>query len=68
MVNWLHCLMLTAKAYSTSDNTHSWKQAMNGYFARECWYAACVEVETLEKIKAWEVNERKVNMNVVSST
>ena len=68
VVNWLHPLMLAAKTASTSGDNPNWKQAMNGPFADEYWDAACVEVETLEKMKAWEVVEREVNMNVLSST
>ena len=60
--------MLAAKTASTDGDNPNWKQAMNGPFADEYWDAACVEVETLEKMKAWEVVEREVNMNVLSST
>ena len=41
---------------------------MNGPFADEYWAAACDEVETLEKINAWEVVEIEVGMNVLCST
>lgn len=41
---------------------------MNGPFADAYWGAACAEVETLEKINAWEVVEREINMNILSST
>ena len=40
---------------------------MNGPFVDEYWDAACAEVEMLEKMKAWEVVERELNMNVLSS-
>ena len=52
VVNWLHPLILAAKTASTDGDNPNWKQAMNGPFADEYWDAACVEVETLEKIKA----------------
>ena len=68
VVNWLHPLMLAAKTASTSGDNTNWKQAMNGLFADEYWEAACTEVETLERMKAWEVVEREVTMNVLSST
>ena len=32
------------------------------------WEAVCTEVETLEKMKAWDAVEREVSMNVLSST
>ena len=44
--------MLAAKTASTSGDTPNWKQAMNGPFADKYWDTACVEVETLENMKA----------------
>ena len=41
---------------------------MDGIFVDEYWDTAYVEVETLEKMKAWEVIECEVNMNVLLST
>ena len=41
---------------------------MHGPFADEYWKAACTEVETLEKMKAWDIVGREVSMNVLSST
>ena len=40
---------------------------MNGPFDDEYWEAACTEVETLDKMKAWDVAEREVSMNGLSS-
>ena len=60
--------MLVAKTASTSEDTSKWKQAMNDPFADDYWDAACVKIETLENMKAWEVVEHEVNMNVLSST
>ncbi len=41
---------------------------MNGPFLAEYWQAACVEVETLEEMDAWDVVEREPEMNVLPST
>ena len=41
---------------------------MNGPFSEEYWEAACVEVETLEKMKAWNVVEHETTMSVLFST
>ena len=68
VVNWLHPLMLAAKSRGSDADNPNWNQAMNGPFADEYWEAACTEVETLEKMDAWDVVERKVGMNVLSST
>ena len=68
VVDWLHPLMLAAKTAASADDSPNWRQAMNGPFADEYWEAACTEVETLENMKAWEVVEREVTMNVLSST
>ena len=69
VVNWLHPLMLQVrlKGKNDPDNTNWW-QAMNGPFAAEYWEAACVEVETLEKMDAWSVVDRTDDMNVLPST
>ena len=41
---------------------------MNGPFTEEYWEAVCIEIETLEKIDAWDVVERLPEMNVLPST
>ena len=41
---------------------------MNGPFSREYWEAACIKIETLEKMDAWSVEERTPEMNVLPST
>ena len=56
-VKWLHPLMLAAKSLGTQADNPNWMQAMNGPFAEEYWEAACIEVETLEKMEAWDVVE-----------
>ena len=67
-INWLHPLMLAAKARGSDVDTPDWWTAMNGEFAQEYWEAACLEVETLEKMDAWTVVERTPEMNVLPST
>ena len=41
---------------------------MNGPFAEEYWEAACIEIETLEDMDAWEVVKCIPEMNVLPST
>ena len=52
---WVHPLMLQAKAEASKEDNPTWWQAMNGPFSAEYWQAACVEVETLEEMDAWEI-------------
>lgn len=65
---WIHPLMLQAKAAASKEDNLNWWQAMNGPFSEEYWKAACVEVETLESMEAWDVVEREDRMNVLPST
>ena len=67
-VKWLHPLMLAAKSLGTQADNPNWMQAMNGPFAEEYWEAACIEVETLEKMEAWDVVEQEPGMNILPST
>ena len=67
VVNWLRPLILAAKANKTDWDNPNWNQAMNGQFSEEYWEAACTEVQTLEKIDAWEVVQRELGMNGLSS-
>lgn len=68
VVNWLHPLMLSAKSGASKADNPNWWQAMNGPFAEEYWKAACIEVETLEKMDSWTVMDRTDDMNVLPST
>jgi hypothetical protein len=68
VTSWLHPLMLHAKSSASKDDNPTWWQAMNGPFAEEFWKAACVEVETLEKMDSWTVVDRTDDMNVLPST
>ena len=52
VVNWLHPLMLQAKTRSNAEDNPDWLKAMNGPFAQEYWEAACIEIETLERMEA----------------
>ena len=68
MVNYANPLVLAAKTTASSADNPTWDQAMKGPFAEEYWRAAEVEVETLERIKAWTVVEREAGMNVLPGT
>ena len=68
MVTYVNPLVLAAKTTASSADNPTWDQAMKGPFAEEYWRAAEVEVETLEKIKAWTVVEREDGMNVLPGT
>jgi len=68
VVNWLHPLMLTATSKGNHIDNLNWMQAMNGPFSREYLEAACVEVETMEKMDAWPVQGRTKEMNVLPLT
>ena len=68
VVNWLHPLILASKTANTNSDNPTQRQAMNGPFSDEYWEAAGTQVDTLERIKAWEVVEREVSINVMSST
>jgi len=60
-------MMLQAKSKTNQANSPTWLKAMNGPFTEEYWKAACIEVETLEKIDAWYVVNRTDDMNVLPS-
>ena len=68
MVNYANPFVLAAKTAASSADNPTWDQAMKGPFAEEYWRAAEVEVETLEKIRAWNVIERTAEMNVLPGT
>ena len=64
---WIHPLMIQAKAAASKEDNPKWWQAMNGPFSSEYWQAACFEVETLEEMDAWKVFDREEGMNVLPS-
>ena len=67
-VNYADPFVLAAKTAASSADNPTWDQAMKGPFAEEYWRAAELEVETLERIRAWIVVERTADMNVLPGT
>ncbi len=63
----LHPLFLQAKTAANQEDNPNWWQAMNSPFHEEFWEAACVEIETLEHMNAWDVVSRSDEMNVLPS-
>ena len=47
--------MVASKTANTNGDNPTWRQAMNGPFADEYWEAYGTDIETLERMKAWEV-------------
>ena len=68
IVNWVHPFFLKAQAAASKDDNPNWWEAMRGPFADEFWKAAIAEIETLEKMGAWEVVDRPEKANVIDST
>jgi hypothetical protein len=68
IVNHIHPMFLKAKASASKEDNPNWWEAMNSTFADEYWKAACKEIETLEKMGAWEVVDIAEGMNVIDST
>lgn len=68
VVNWIHPMFLKAKSAASAADNPSWWEAMQGPFADEYWKAACIEVETLERMKAWDVVDRTPDMHVIEGT
>jgi hypothetical protein len=68
-VQMLSPLILAAKTAASKEDNPTWWQAMNGPYAEEYWKAAQLEIETLEKIKAWTIVPRTDDItNVLPST
>ena len=61
-------MFLQAKTAANQEDNPNWWQATNGPFHDEFWDAACVEIETLERMNAWDVVPRSNEMNVLPST
>ena len=68
IVNYVHPLFLSAKSAASKEDNPNWRQAMQGPFADEYWDAMRVEISTLESMGAWEIVDRKDDMNVIDST
>jgi len=66
--NWVHPLFLKARSEASQQDNPNWWQAMNGPFADEYWKAACVEIETLENMDAWEVIDTPEGVKPIDST
>ena len=64
----VHPLFLQAKAATNKADFASWKEALRSEHASEWYQAAQIEVETLEKMKCWEVVDRLPSMKVLGST
>jgi hypothetical protein len=58
LVQMLLPLILAAKTATSKEDNPTWWQDMNGPYAEEYWIAAQLEIETLEKIKAWTIVPR----------
>ena len=67
IANWVHPLFLKAKSEASKEDNPSWRQAMNGPFKEEYLEAACKEVKTLQRMKAWKVVDREDGMNAIQS-
>ena len=68
LINYVNPFVLAAKTAASSADNPTWDQAMKGPFAEEYWKAAEIEVETLKKMKAWDVVERDGSMNILPGT
>ena len=65
---WIHPMFLKARSEASQLDNPNWWQAMNGPFAAEYWKAACVEIETLENMEAWEVVDTPEGVKHIDST
>ena len=68
LINYVNPFVLAAKTAASSADNPTWDQAMKGPFAEEYWKPAEIEVETLEKMRAWDVVERDGSMNILPGT
>ena len=68
-VDSLHPFLMGAKAALNKEDYPKWWDAMKSPNADDWWAAAQKEIETLEKIKAWDVVDRDDElMNILKST
>ena len=65
---WVHPFFLKAKSAASKEDNPNWWQAMSGPFADDYWKAAVTEIETLESMRAWDIVDRKDDMNIIDST
>lgn len=64
-VEWMHPMCLGAQV---NLDTPTWEQAMNGPDEKGYKMACATELETLRRMNAWEVVDRKPWMHVIPST
>ena len=65
---WVHLFFLKAKSAASKEDNPNWWQAMSGPFADDYWRAAVTEIGTLESMRAWDIVDRKDDMNIIDST
>ena len=68
IVQYVHPLFLRAHSAASKEDNPGWHKATRGKFAGYYWKAMEVKIFTLESIDAWEVVDRKDDMNVINST
>jgi hypothetical protein len=67
-VEWMHPMILAAKAGASSADNPTWHEAMSGPDAKGYQRAAEIEIETLEQMLTWDIVDRESWMNVLPST
>jgi hypothetical protein len=68
IVKYVHPLFLRAHSAASKEDNSDWREVTWGKFADDYWKAMEVEIFTLKSIDAWEVVDRKDDMNVINST
>ena len=68
IVNWIHTFFLKYKAAASKEDNLNWREKMHSNFANDYCKAACKEVGTLEKMRAWDIVNRTPGMNVLELT
>jgi hypothetical protein len=68
IVQYVHPLFLRAYSAASKEDNPGWREALWGKFADDYWKAMEIEIFTLESINAWEVVDRKDDVNVINST
>ena len=64
----VHPLFLQARTSASKADNPRWDQAMRSDYASEWFKAAQIEIETLEKMKCWDVVDRTPDMKVLGGT
>jgi hypothetical protein len=68
IVQYVHPLFLRSHSAASKEDNPGWREATGRKFADDYWKAMEVKIFTLESIDAWEVVDRKDDMNVINST